>query len=98
LVTDTSAPMPSFSMSRRSSTWIESLNRRASLRASSARYAGVQMLGGRLPSVRASSAPSAVATASCSAARSGAVAGAAIVSDASAGAGDFYCVLSWSKR
>ena len=53
-----------------------SLNCFASFLASSARYDGVHRLGGRLPSVRARSAPSAVATASFNAACACSVTGA----------------------
>ena len=59
------------------------------------------MLGGRLPRVRASAAPSAVATASFSAACACSVTGPSLcasVTAASAGTGGFFCVLSWSKR
>ena len=86
--------MPSFSISRRSSTSTSSLNSRASFFACSARYVGVQMLEGRLPSVRASSVPSAVACASASACVSGAAAGSGSVILASDGSGFFFCDLS----
>ena len=59
---------------------------------------GVQMFGGRLPSVLASAMPSAVACASFTAACSSALGLSGSTTLASAGAGAFFCDLSWSKR